>query len=113
MVAIDLGTGYVWALIVALGLGCFALRVSFIQLYGWLIDLPPNLEQSLAYLPPAILTALIFSQLFVPNGSLVAMMVNERVVAGGVAAVVAWRTGSMMATIGIGMALLWVFTFLV
>jgi branched-subunit amino acid transport protein len=113
MVAIDLGTGYVWAIIIALGLGCFALRVSFIQLYGWLVDFPPILKQSLGYLPPAILTALIFSQLFVPNGSLVLELGNERLVAGAVAAAVAWRTGSMMATIGVGMGALWAITFLV
>jgi hypothetical protein len=34
-------------------------------------------------------------------------IVDERVVAGGVAAVVAWRTRSISATIGIGMVTLW------
>jgi branched-subunit amino acid transport protein len=34
-------------------------------------------------------------------------LVTVRSVAGGVAAVVAWRTGSMTATIVVGMAVLW------
>lgn len=97
----------VWAISAALGLGCFSLRLSFIQLHGWLFDFPPVVERSLGYLPPAILAALVITQLVDPDGSIVTMVVNERVVAGGVAAVVAWRTRSMTATIGVGMAVLW------
>lgn len=107
MALLDLGSTYVWAIIVALGLGCFALRLSFIQLHGWLVDFPPELERALRYLPPAILAALVVSQLLEPTGSLVTTLVNERVLAAGVAGVVAWRTRSMLATIGVGMAVLW------
>lgn len=113
MVQIDLGSAYVWALVVALGIGCFALRLSFIQLYGWLIDFPPRVERALGYLPPAILAALVFSQLFVPTDSIVTTVVNERVIAGGAATVVAWRTRNMLATIGVGMGVLWLFLFVV
>lgn len=112
MVAIDTGSTHVWVLVLALGIGCFALRVSFVQLHGWLIEFPPVVERSLGYLPPAILAALISSQLFVPDGSPAAMVIDQRVVAGGAAAIVAWRTGSMLATIGVGMGVLWVLTFL-
>lgn len=112
MVPIEIGSAYVWGLILALGIGCFALRLSFIQLHGWLIDFPPQVEQALGYLPPAILAALVVSQLFVPDGSLVSMVINERVIAGGVAALVAWRTQSMLATIGVGMGVLWGLQFL-
>lgn len=35
------------------------------------------------------------------------VVIDVRVLAGGLAAVVAWRTGSMLATIGVGMAVLW------
>lgn len=107
MVGPDLGSAQVWAIIGALGLGCFSLRLSFIQLHGWLFEFPPAVERSLGYLPPAILAALVVTQLVDPDGSLITMVVNERVLAGGVAAVVAWRTRSMSATIGVGMAVLW------
>lgn len=110
--AIDLGSSYVWVLILALGIGCFALRACFILLHGWLVEFPPIAEQALGYLPPAILAALVFSELFVPDGSLASMVVDARVLAGGVAAIVAWRTRSMMATIGVGMGVLWGITFL-
>lgn len=107
MVQIEFGSGEVWLLIVVLGGGCFLLRLSFIHLHGWLDEFPPELEQALTYLPPAILAALVFPALFVLDGSLVDIVVNDRAIAGGVAAIVAWRTQNMLATIGIGMGVLW------
>lgn len=110
--AVDFGAGEVWLLVVALAIGCFALRLSFIQLHGWLVEFPSPLEEALAYLPPAILAALVLSQLYVPAESVVTAVATPRVVAGGVAAAVAWRTGSMLATIGVGMGVLWGLQFL-
>lgn len=108
MVPIDLGAPDIWLLVVALAVGCFALRLSFIQLYGWLGGFPPAFERALAYLPPAILAAITLSQLYVPAESLIGAVANPRVIAAALAAVVAWRTGSMLATIGVGMGALWV-----
>ncbi|WP_331234285.1 AzlD domain-containing protein [Natronorarus salvus] len=112
MAPLEFGAGFVWLLIVALAVGCFALRLSFIQLHGWVIEFPPGVERALVYVPPAILAALVFPQLFVLDGSVVTAVVNERAIAGGVAAIVAWRTGSMLATIGVGMGVLWGFRLL-
>jgi len=39
-------------------------------------------------------------------------VLNARVLAGGVAAIVAWRTRNMLATIGVGMVVLWATTVL-
>lgn len=108
MVQIDLGAPVVWLIVLALAVGCFALRLSFIQLYGWLGGFPPAFERALAYLPPAILAAITLSQLHVPAESLVGAVVNARVIAAALAAGVAWRTGSMLATIGVGMGAIWV-----
>lgn len=107
MAAVDLGSTYVWLLVVVLGIGCFALRLSFIQLHGWLLEFPPQLEAVLGYLPPAILAALAVSFLLVPDGTLVTPLLDERVIAAVVATLVAWRTRSMLATIGVGMGVLW------
>lgn len=107
MVAVDLGSVYVWVLIIALGAGCFALRLSFIQLHGRFFKYPPQLEEVLGYLPPAILAALAVSFLLVTDGTLVTPLLNERVIAAIVAAFVAWRTQSMLATIAVGMGVLW------
>jgi branched-subunit amino acid transport protein len=97
----------VWLLIVVLGVGTFALRLSFIQLSTWLDEFPPRVEQALGFIPAAILAALIFPELFPTGGSVVGTLVNPYSIAGGIATVVAWRTRNMMATILVGMAVLW------
>lgn len=104
---------FIWLLIVVLGAGTFALRISFIQLYTWMDEFPPEIEQALSFIPAAILAALIFPELFALDGSFVGVFLNPHAVAGGTAAVVAWRTASMMATIVVGMGVLWVIQFFV
>lgn len=103
----------VWFLIVTLGLGTYGFRLSFIQLQHWFDELPPQLEEGLAFIPPAILAALIFPELVPLQVTVVGMFINSRAIAGFVAFVVAWRTGNMMATIGVGMVTLWTIEFLV
>lgn len=107
----ELDPGFAWALVGVLGVGTFLLRLSFIQLYAWLDEFPPWFGRALAFVPPAILAALVFPALFSLDGSLVGGLVNARSVAAGVATYVAWRTGSMMATIAAGMAVLWTLLF--
>lgn len=65
------------------------------------------MEAAVALIPPAILAALIFPELFIIEEGVVGMVVNARVLAGGLAFFVAWRTESMIATIGAGMIILW------
>ena len=103
----DPAPGLVWGLVVVLGVGTFALRVSFIQVHAWVGEFPAWLERTLIYIPPAVLAALVFPALFSIEGSLATGLVNERALAGGVAAAVAWRTGSMIATIAVGMGVVW------
>lgn len=102
-----------WTLIVILGLGTYAFRLSFIQLQEWITDLPPQLEEALTFIPPAILAALIFPELIQLQAGVVGMVINARTLAGLLAFAVAWRTGSMTATIGIGMVALWTIQFFV
>lgn len=97
------GVDPVWAIVAVLALGTFALRLSFIELYARLGDPSPAVERWLGLVPAAVLAALVTPALVSLDGSLV----TARSVAGAVAAVVAWRTGSMTATIAVGMAVLW------
>lgn len=103
---------FVWTLVAALGVGVYALRLSFIQLYGIVEGFPPRLERALTFVPAAVLAALITPALFPLDGSLGGVVLNARALAGAVALATAWRTGSMIATIGVGMGVLWVVTFL-
>lgn len=96
-----------WLLIATIGVGTFALRLSFIQLYALLDEVPPQFQQALRLVPVAVLSALVLPALVSLDGSLVRVLVNVRLLAGVVAGVVAWRTGNMMATIGVGMGILW------
>ena len=104
-------SGTLWAIIVVLGVGTFALRLSFIHLYAYLDGFPPSVEQALGFIPAAVLAALIFPALFPAQGGLAGTIVNPHSVAGAVAAGVAWRTENMMATIAVGMGVLWALSF--
>lgn len=99
----------IWLVVLAAGLGTYALRLSFILLLGRIETVPPRLIGVLRFVPAAVLAALV-----VP--AIVALSVDPGVgiesdpaelVAGLVAAAVAWRTGSVVATIGVGMGTLW------
>ena len=95
----------VWAIIVAMGIGTFALRFSFIGLSGYVEDVPPWLERALRFVPAAVIAAIVFPALVLVDGS-VTVAGNDRLLAGAVAAAVAWRTEDILATIVAGMGAL-------
>ncbi len=95
-----------WLVVVSMGVVTFALRLSFITLLGR-IEMPQLLQQALPLIPAAVLSALVVSALLYEEGTLAISAGNERLLAGAVAAVVAWRTRSVMLTIGVGMTVLW------
>lgn len=113
MTQFGLETGSFWLLVGVLGLGTFGLRLSFIHFHGWLDEFHPRVERGLEFIPAAILAAIICSELFTFDGTVVGTAFNARVLAGGLAGVVAWRTESMLATIGVGMGALWTLQLLV
>jgi branched chain amino acid efflux pump len=57
--------------------------------------------------PPAVLSAIIFPEVLVRDGAPDLQLGNARLVAGLVAAFVAWRTRNVVLTIAVGMAALW------
>jgi branched-subunit amino acid transport protein len=88
------------------GLVTFAIRLSFIALLGK-VELPPVITRALRYVPPAVLSAIIFPELLVRHGALDLRPGNARLIGGVVAALVAWRTRNVLLTIAVGMAALW------
>ncbi|WP_224448810.1 AzlD domain-containing protein [Haloprofundus salilacus] len=115
----------VWAVVLAIGVLTFAIRFSFIALFGGLErrsgeaegsasagTVPPRISAALRYVPPAVLAALVFPAVVTIEPTVVGTLTNERLLAGAVAAVVAWRTESVLATIGVGMGALWALQFL-
>ena len=103
----DLSTGTVWLTILGMGAITFGLRYSFIALSGRL-ELPPALRRALRFVPAAVLSALVLPALVYPSGELFLSPSNDRLVAGLIALVVAWRSRSILLTLLVGMGALWV-----
>ncbi|MCD2202484.1 AzlD domain-containing protein [Halobacterium sp. KA-6] len=101
-----------WLVVLAAAAGTYALRVSFIALFGRLDDVPPRVERVLSYVPPAVLAALVLPELVLSDGALAVSLGNDRLLAGAVAAVVAWRTEDMLATVAVGMGVLYALSLL-
>ena len=96
-----------WMLFIALAMGTFALRYSFIYLFGK-VDVPHWLRDALKFVPASVLAALVFPALVYAEGSLNLTLNNIRLLAGIGGAIVAWKTKNVLWTILVGMVLLWI-----
>lgn len=93
-----------WGAMMVMAAAALLLRYSFIGLEGRL-TLPPLVRRALDLLPAAVLPALVIPGVLAPGGSLdLSPLTNLRIPAAAAAALVAWRTGSMVLTIVVGMA---------
>jgi len=97
----------VWLLLIGMGIVTYAIRLSLIVLIGR-VDVPPLIQKALRFVPPAVLSAIIFPELLRPGGALDLSLGNVRLLAGVLAAGVAWRTKNVLLTIAVGMVALWV-----
>lgn len=97
-----------WLLFFVLAAGTFALRYSFIYLFGRM-EMPDWLRRALRFVPASVLAALVFPALTFPNGTLDLSLKNIHLLAGLGGALVAWRTKNVLWTIVVGMVLFWVF----
>jgi branched-subunit amino acid transport protein len=96
-----------WLPVLALaGLATFLTRLSFIALLGR-VETPPLLARALRFVPPAVLSAIIFPELILRGGSPDLSLGNHRLLAGLVAAGIAVWTRNVLATIAAGMVALW------
>jgi branched-subunit amino acid transport protein len=94
-----------WLTILLMALAAYSNRALFILLAGR-IELPSSVRRALRYVPPAVLSALIVSALLLNTGTLDLTPGNERIWAGAVAWLVAWRSRNVLLTIVCGMAAL-------
>ena len=96
-----------WLLIISMGLITYAIRLSAIV---GLKDksIPTAVRKALDFVPPAVLSAIIFPELLISGGELNLTLGNARLIAGIVAAFTAWRTENVLWTVGAGMAVLWI-----
>ncbi|NEP84157.1 MAG: AzlD domain-containing protein [Okeania sp. SIO3B3] len=96
----------IWLIIILGGLGTFAIRASFIFLAGR-VEMPLWFKRGLRFVPAAVLPALVMPALAYQQGELALSVSNERLVAGLMAALIAWYTKNVLLTISVGMAILW------
>lgn len=92
----------IWVTIAAAGALTFLVRLSFFALMDrW--EPPALLKRGLRYVPPAVLSAIIFPELLIHGGALDLSLGNVRLLAGLVAVLVGWRTRNVFLTIAAGM----------
>lgn len=96
----------VWLAIVGVGATTFLLRASFI-VFADPQRFPRAFRAALAYVPAAVLAAIVAPGLLTPGGTLDVSVTNPRLVAGVIAILVAARTRSVLATTVAGMMALW------
>ncbi len=58
---------HVWLVILGMGIVMHAIRLSLVGLLGR-VAVPPMVRQVLNYIPPAVLSAIIFPEVFRPGG---------------------------------------------
>ncbi|MNF40525.1 Branched-chain amino acid transport protein (AzlD) [compost metagenome] len=97
-----------WGMFLAIGVGTFVMRLSFVELYGrWRI--PKLLSRALLYVPASVLAALALPAVVYPNGHSEFVLGNPQIPAAIVAAWVAWKTRNTILTLAVGIAVLWAF----
>jgi branched-subunit amino acid transport protein len=96
-----------WLAIIGMGLITYAIRLSLIVLLER-VEITTRVRQALRFVPPAVLSAIVFPELLQPSGSLDISASNVRLLAGLLAIVVAWRTKNVLLTIAMGMVALWI-----
>ena len=94
-----------WIAVIAAGVATYAIRLSFIALFGR-IEVPDPLERALRYVPPAVLAAIAVPGVAAPGG--LYDLWNPFVPAAILGGLAAWKTRSIGAAILIGMPSLWI-----
>jgi branched-subunit amino acid transport protein len=96
----------IWVIIFSVGLVTFVIRFLPIALLSRLA-LPEWLKKALVYVPPAAMTAIIAPALFFAGGAPTIALDAPRLGAAIFAALLAWRTRSVLWTVVLGMVALW------
>lgn len=98
----------IWVAIILSGIGTYAMRASFLVFAHRLADVPPSVQRLLRQIPPAALAAIVVPALLRPAGAL--DLWQPRLLAGVIAAGVAWRTRNIALTLVVGLGILMLVT---
>jgi branched-subunit amino acid transport protein len=95
----------IWLVMFFGGLITFGMRFSFIYLFGK-FEVPEMMRRALHYIPPAVLSAIIFPEILIPDQRLDFSPGNHQLLAGLAAVLIAYFTKNTLITILVGMAVL-------
>jgi branched-subunit amino acid transport protein len=98
----------IWLIMLLGGLITFGMRYSFVYLLGR-YEIPQVVRHALHYVPPAVLSAIVFPELFLKEGGIDLSLGNERLLAGLIAIAIAAWTRNNLLTILAGMAAMIIF----
>lgn len=101
-----------FVLIAGMAVATMATRIPVLMLLSRR-QLPEGVFRALRYVPPAVLSAIIFPAVLRPGGEWHFGFDNAALIGSLVAAVVAWRSRNLLLTIVVGMSALWVWRALV
>lgn len=94
----------IWVVILVAGAGTYSMRASFLAVAHRMATVPAGVTRILRQIPPAALAAIILPALVRPEGHL--DLLQPQLLAGAVAALIAWRTRNVGLTLIVGMGLL-------
>jgi branched-subunit amino acid transport protein len=97
----------IWLLIIGIGAATYAMRLSFLVAISP-ERLPAGLQRALRFVPVAALTAIVVPALLGQQAAFVYVPEPPRLLAGLLAALVAWRTRNVLLTIIVGMGIVWI-----
>lgn len=100
----------IWLIMLLGGLITFGMRFSLIYLFGR-FQVPETMKKALHYVPPAVLSAIIFPELFLRDGAFYISLDNTRLLAGLAAIVVAWFSKNTLITIIVGIVVFFLLQF--
>jgi branched-subunit amino acid transport protein len=92
----------IWLVMLIGGLITFGMRFSLIFLFGK-FHIPETMRKALHYVPPAVLSAIVFPELLYRSNQLDMSLGNTRLLAGVIAILVAWYSKNTLITILAGM----------
>ena len=92
-----------------MGLVTFAIRFSLIGLADRL-TLSERVKRGLKFVPIAVLSAIIFPDIFVRDNQIVTALNNPYLLSGLAAVLTAALTKNVIATMAVGLAIIWILT---
>jgi branched-subunit amino acid transport protein len=102
-------SSYFWQSIFFLSLGTLFIKGFFIFMSDK-INIPDRIRELFAFIPAAILPALITPMVFFHQGEVELLLGKERFIVLAISTVICYFTKSMLATVSFGLALLYVIT---